>query len=77
MQEHGLTVLCVCISCEIKGFSVDYIPNGIQLFEGGGLTHSFLGVVNIALHEEVIIGRNVCINDGVQLLTASHDVSDL
>jgi acetyltransferase-like isoleucine patch superfamily enzyme len=38
--------------------------------------YSFLGVVNIALHEEVIIGKNVCINDGVQLLTASHDVSD-
>jgi len=38
--------------------------------------HSFLGTVTIALHEEVNIGENVCINDGVQLLTASHDVSD-
>lgn len=38
--------------------------------------HSFLGAITIALHEEVSIGTNVCINDGVQLLTASHDVSD-
>lgn len=36
--------------------------------------HSFLGLVSIALHDEVIIGKNVCINDGVHLLTASHDV---
>jgi acetyltransferase-like isoleucine patch superfamily enzyme len=38
--------------------------------------HSFLGAVTIALHEKVVIGKNVCINDGVQLLTASHDVND-
>jgi acetyltransferase-like isoleucine patch superfamily enzyme len=38
--------------------------------------YSFLGNINIALHEEVFIGKNVCINDGVQLLTASHDVAD-
>jgi acetyltransferase-like isoleucine patch superfamily enzyme len=38
--------------------------------------YSFLGTVTIALHEKVSIGENVCINDGVQLLTASHDVSD-
>lgn len=37
---------------------------------------SFLGKVNIALHDEVIIGERVCINDGVEILTASHDVSD-
>jgi|ERR1035437_2271345 maltose O-acetyltransferase len=37
---------------------------------------SFLGKVHIALHDQVIIGDNVCINDGVQILTASHDVSD-
>jgi maltose O-acetyltransferase len=37
---------------------------------------SFLGKVNIALHDEVIIGDNVCINDGVQILTASHAVTD-
>lgn len=37
---------------------------------------SFLGRVLIALHDEVIIGDNVCINDGVEILTASHDVTD-
>ncbi len=37
---------------------------------------SFLGKVSIMLHEKVVIGENVCINDGVQILTASHDVSD-
>ena len=38
--------------------------------------HSFLGRVSIALHDKVIIGENVCINDGVEILTASHDVCD-
>ena len=38
--------------------------------------YSFLGKVTIALHDEVIIGERVCINDGVEILTASHDVSD-
>jgi acetyltransferase-like isoleucine patch superfamily enzyme len=37
---------------------------------------SLLGRVNIALHDEVQIGNNVCINDGVEILTASHDVND-
>lgn len=37
---------------------------------------SFLGKVKIALHDEVIIGNNVCINDGVVMLTGSHDIYD-
>ncbi len=37
---------------------------------------SFLGRVKIALHDEVKIGDRVCINDGVDILTASHDVLD-
>ena len=37
---------------------------------------SFLGKVYMALHEKVIIGSRVCINDGVQILTASHNVTD-
>ena len=37
---------------------------------------SFLGRVNIMLHDEVSIGERVCINDGVEILTASHDVGD-
>lgn len=37
---------------------------------------SFLGRVYIALHDKVTIGERVCINDGVYILTASHDVMD-
>ncbi|WP_162052640.1 acyltransferase [Pontibacter pamirensis] len=37
---------------------------------------SFLGQVYIALHDEVRIGERVCINDGVSILTASHNISD-
>jgi len=39
-------------------------------------SQSFLGRVTIALHDQVIIGNKVCINDGVEILTASHDVMD-
>lgn len=35
---------------------------------------SFIGRVDIALHERVTIGDNVCINDDVIILTGSHDV---
>ena len=35
-----------------------------------------LGKVEIALHDKVTIGKYVCINDGVVILSASHDVSD-
>lgn len=37
---------------------------------------SFLGQVHLALHAKVEIGERVCINDGVEILTASHDISD-
>jgi acetyltransferase-like isoleucine patch superfamily enzyme len=37
---------------------------------------STLGKVEIALHDKVRIGKCVCINDGVVILSASHDVSD-
>lgn len=37
---------------------------------------SFIGRVEIALHDHVTIGDYVCINDGVLLLSASHDVLD-
>ncbi|WP_207534021.1 acyltransferase [Desertivirga arenae] len=37
---------------------------------------SFLGKVYIALFTDVEIGERVCINDGVQILTASHNVAD-
>lgn len=38
--------------------------------------NSFIGRVHMALHDKIEIGCNVCINDGVQLLTGSHDVDD-
>jgi len=37
---------------------------------------TFIGRVEITLHEKIIIGNYVCINDGVKLLSASHDVLD-
>jgi acetyltransferase-like isoleucine patch superfamily enzyme len=37
---------------------------------------SFLGRVTLNIHDEIKIGSRVCINDGVEILTASHDVSD-
>lgn len=37
---------------------------------------STLGRVEIALHDKVTIGKYVCINDGVVILSASHDVLD-
>lgn len=38
--------------------------------------NSFLGRVEIALHDQIIIGTNVCINDGVKLISASHNIND-
>ncbi len=38
--------------------------------------HSFVGRVELAVHAPLTIGRCVCINDGVKILTASHDVND-
>lgn len=46
----------------------------VDLLTVGELT--FLGKVEIALHDKVTIGKNVCINDGVVILTASHDIFD-
>lgn len=37
---------------------------------------TFLGKVTLALHCPIRIGERVCINDGVQILSASHDVLD-
>jgi acetyltransferase-like isoleucine patch superfamily enzyme len=37
---------------------------------------SFIGRVEVYLHDRVHIGRNVVINDGVRLLTASHLIDD-
>lgn len=37
---------------------------------------SFIGRASLALHDKIEIGSFVCVNDGVQLLTASHDIND-
>jgi acetyltransferase-like isoleucine patch superfamily enzyme len=37
---------------------------------------TFIGRALVAAHDAVIIGNYVCINDGAQLLTGSHDLSD-
>ena len=39
-------------------------------------SETFLGRILIAAHGPVMIGCNVCINDGAKLLTASHDLKD-
>lgn len=39
-------------------------------------SETFLGRVIINIHADVKIGNRVCINDGVEILTASHDVID-
>ncbi len=38
--------------------------------------NSFVGRAEFSVHARLTIGRCVCINDGVKILTASHDVSD-
>ena len=37
---------------------------------------TFIGRVTMAVHAEITIGERVCINDGAEILTASHDVGD-
>lgn len=58
-------------SAEISRISLE--GRGSQLSIG---PLSFIGKVHMALHDEIIIGQRVCINDGVRIFTASHDVQD-
>lgn len=37
---------------------------------------SFIGQVELALHDRIEIGNYVCVNDGVKLLSASHKLDD-
>ena len=48
--------------------------NAANLAIGKG---SFIGRIEAHLHDRLSIGRNVIINDGVRLLTASHMVNDI
>ncbi|MBN8420533.1 MAG: acyltransferase [Verrucomicrobia bacterium] len=38
--------------------------------------HCFVGRAELAVHAPLTLGACVCINDGVKILTASHDVTD-
>jgi maltose O-acetyltransferase len=51
-----------------------HIEGDLQLLTIG--PESFIGRCNIQLHDRVMIGSCVCINDGVLIFTASHDVAD-
>jgi acetyltransferase-like isoleucine patch superfamily enzyme len=37
---------------------------------------SFIGSAYMVLHANITIGDRVCINDGVEILTATHDIND-
>ena len=54
-------------------FSPVQISNANRLSVG---ENSFIGRVQMQAHAQIRIGSNVCINDGVRLITASHDVRD-
>ena len=58
-------------TAEIGEITVDGNRNYLTVGE-----FTFLGKVTVALHCAVSIGKKVCINDGVRLLSASHDVLD-
>jgi acetyltransferase-like isoleucine patch superfamily enzyme len=56
---------------------------GMKECELGGSPHllkigdfSFVGRANIQLHASVTIGNSAIINDGVTILTGTHDVND-
>ena len=65
-----------------KGASIHETAEIGEVNIGGGLKflsigkETFLGRVTLNIHDEVKIGDRVCINDGVEILTASHDVAD-
>ena len=50
------------------------IAGGVKFLSVGRET--FLGRVTLNVHAEISIGNRVCINDGVEILTASHNVYD-
>lgn len=69
--------------CRVRGGEV----GALSIIEGtlivGNISNLKIGnesfiakTVNFALHEKIDIGSRVVINNGVQLLTASHDLND-
>lgn len=64
MHIGRLSILC--------GVQVNGAPSRVHVGDS-----TFIGSrVRIAAHDQVQIGSNVCINDDVLILTASHDVAD-
>lgn len=53
---------------------VHLISGRLELLAVGA--HSFIGRAELAVHAPLTIGSCVCINDGVKILTASHDAGD-
>jgi maltose O-acetyltransferase len=66
----------------LKGATIHCTAEIGEIKAGGKRRHlyvganTFIGKVELALHDKIIIGNNVCINDDVKILTASHYVSD-
>lgn len=50
------------------------IQGKVELLKVGNATS--IGRASIMLHDRIEIGSSVCINDGVTILTASHDIRD-
>lgn len=57
-------------------FSDATLINGGAVGECEVGEESFVGRAELAAHAAIRIGRRACINDGVRVLTASHDLSD-
>jgi maltose O-acetyltransferase len=64
-----------------RGAKIEF-PAVISKCTGNGAWHhlaigpgSFVGRVELQMHDQVTIGQNVIINDGARLLTGSHDIA--
>jgi acetyltransferase-like isoleucine patch superfamily enzyme len=62
------------IHCSAFFSSITRIEGDLKYLSVGA--ESFVGRVQLAVHESITVGCRVCINDGARLLTATHDVSD-
>ncbi|HAX22551.1 MAG TPA: acetyltransferase [Hydrogenophaga sp.] len=81
----SVTLLEICFAvwkCKFRGGKVGSLSIINRTPLSGKLSNLNIGestyiakTVNIALHEKVTIGSFVSINDGVQILTASHDLN--
>lgn len=61
----------IAVTAEVGGAKFDGRLNNLIVGE-----NTFIGKAKIALLDKLSIGNNVCINDGVVILTASHDLND-